>query len=123
MSDAQDQERIEALEAQVRTLVDVTRAHYKQIAELEVELAKVKAENDRLSGKACLVCGRTEPCTDAPDACTFDPDPITAAKQFLERAWKAEAERDAAVALLDSIRCDIQCAHWHKDIDAALRRK
>lgn len=23
----------------------------------------------------CLICGRTEPCTETPDACTFDPTP------------------------------------------------
>lgn len=25
--------------------------------------------------RVCLVCGRGEPCTESPEACTFDPTP------------------------------------------------
>lgn len=53
----------------------------------------------QLEGRACLICGRSEPCeldkdTGKPDwpgsPCTFDPSPVDAARQFM-------AERDAAI--------------------------
>lgn len=59
-------------------------------------LAASEKKVARLEGRMCLVCGAPEPCKDAPDACTFDPSPIDAARAFLDRATAAEAlARDA----------------------------
>jgi hypothetical protein len=50
-------------------------------------------------------------------------DHLSICKSERQAAWdelaKVKAVRDAAVALLTDIRCDIQCEHWHEDIDAA----
>jgi hypothetical protein len=73
----------------------------ERIATLEAALAAAQAENDRLQGKACLMCGAPKPCeladTEYPP-CTFDPNPIQAARAFLDRAIKAETERDIVLA-------------------------
>ncbi|KKL61582.1 hypothetical protein LCGC14_2193860 [marine sediment metagenome] len=65
---------------------------------LKAQLAKARAENARLQGQACLICGRDEPCeldtnkNNDPNwpgsPCTFDPSPIDAARRFMD-------ERDA----------------------------
>ena len=43
-----------------------------------------------------------------------------AIQQEREQSNRVKGERDRAFSLLRSIRYDIQCTHWHKDIDAAL---
>jgi hypothetical protein len=66
-------------------MVQSAQALADRVAERDAEIA-------RLTGRMCLICGRPEPCKETPEACTFDPDPITAARSFLERAHKAEAD-------------------------------
>ena len=68
------------------------------------KIADLEAENARLQGKACLICGRDTPCEldtnkdNAPNwpgsPCTFDPSPIDAARRFMQ-------ERDEARALAE----------------------
>lgn len=59
---------------------------------LKAEIARLTSTVARLEGRMCLICGASAPCAETPDACTFDPDPIDAARGFLDRATKAEAE-------------------------------
>lgn len=44
-------------------------------------------------------------------------------RRLRTRVVELKAERDAAVKLLEAIRQDEQCAHWHEDIDAARGEK
>lgn len=90
----------------------------RQIAELDAEIA-------RLTGRMCLICGKPEPCSESPDACTFDPNPIDAAREFLHRATRAEEQaaalRKAAKALRDRIdERDTHLAEVLPAIDAAI---
>lgn len=64
--------------------------------ELERALTAAEATIARLEGRMCLICGRSEPCTEAPDACTFDPSPLDAAKRFRDRAVAAQAALEEA---------------------------
>lgn len=43
--------------------------------------------------------------------------------KLVEEMDAVRAERDAAVKLLEAIRQDEQCAHWHESIDAARGEK
>ena len=70
-----------------------------EIERLRSRLAEAKATIDRLSGRLCLVCGAKSPC-DTSDACTFDPNPVQAAQEFLRRAAEAEAQAGAMRAAL-----------------------
>jgi hypothetical protein len=93
------------------------------VREAAAKLAELARERDRLTGKMCLICGRLEPCEEAPDACTFDPHPIDAARAFLNRAHKAEAERDKLRELLRRSRSWVDAlmdAKLCAAIDAAL---
>jgi hypothetical protein len=93
------------------------------MTEAAAKLAELARERDRLTGKMCLICGRLEPCEEAPDACTFDPHPIDAARAFLNRAHKAEAERDKLRELLRRSRSWVDAlmdAKLCAAIDAAL---
>lgn len=65
---------------------------HNRIDTLTNERNSAREKIARLSGKLCLVCGSRKPCKEAPDACTFDLNPIQAAQEFLARAVKAEAE-------------------------------
>ena len=68
-------------------------------------IADLEAENARLQGRACLICGRDAPCEldtnkdNDPNwpgsPCTFDLSPIDAARRFMQKRdeWKALAER------------------------------
>jgi len=98
---------------------EITRM-YELTREAAAALAEAQERIARLEGRICLVCGRREPCKEAPDACTFDPSPIEAAQAFLKRAVAAEndskriewMERNPCRAndLLDSV-----CGEWVKD--------
>lgn len=77
---------------------DKMRAVEYYAREASEKIESLAEENARLTGKMCLICGRPEPCTDTPEACTFDPHPIEAARAFLRRAERAEADRDKAIA-------------------------
>ena len=85
----------------------------KKIAALEAQLAAEREKIARLEGRMCLVCGRPEPCQDAPDACTFDPDPISAAREFLDRARMADEELAAVRAERDALLSKIALAYGH----------
>ena len=64
------------------SLFDIQAALREAAAELETLRAKV----ERYEGRLCLVCGAREPCSLANDEyspCTFDPNPIEAARGFL----------------------------------------
>ena len=65
------------------------------ILALGARVKELEEENDRLTGKLCLICGATEPCEldkSEMSPCTFDPHPIAAARGFLERATALEAQ-------------------------------
>lgn len=68
------------------------RALVQERAALVAEVATMREEVTRLSGSMCLICGRSQPCDVAPEACTFDPHPVEAAQRFLQRAQAAEAD-------------------------------
>lgn len=62
----------------------------------------------RYEGRLCLICGAKEPCDldkGEMSPCTFDPNPIDAAKAFLKRAT------EAAAALLAAQK---QVAYWQE---------
>lgn len=70
---------------------------------IRAELLRLTKENARLSGRMCLVCGAANDaaCPQRDDTfspCTFDPSPVDAARDFLRRATKAEAELAALKA-------------------------
>jgi len=98
-------DRIAKLEADLAAALKAYEVQ-KRISEAESkDLAAAQAENNRLTGKACLVCGRETPCTDAPDACTFDPHPIDAARRFMQ-------ERDEAMAEAAALKADAERYRW-----------
>lgn len=68
-----------------------TKAKKPARRRIRAQLKAAQAKVGRLEGRACLVCGRAKPCG-IREACTFDPDPIQAARRFM-------AERDEARAL------------------------
>ena len=71
------------------------------------EVQELRAENARLQGLACLICGRDKPCEldtnkgNDPNwpgsPCTFDPSPIDAARRFMRErdGYKVLAKRFA----------------------------
>jgi hypothetical protein len=62
-------------------------------------LAAAEEQVKRLEGLACLICGRGEPCElkdHKNSPCTFDPNPVDAARAFLARAEAAERARGGA---------------------------
>ena len=69
-----------------------------QAAALEAATTRAEKAEQRqaqLEGRLCLICGAKEPCEldkSEMSPCTFDPSPIEAAKAFLRRAEKVEAE-------------------------------
>jgi hypothetical protein len=74
------------------------------ITKLAAQMRSLTETNNRLEGRMCLVCGRPEPCKEAADACTFDPSPIDAARQFLARAETAERALAEAISSRDRAR-------------------
>jgi len=67
------------------------RRTLRLITRLARENERLTEENGRLSGRMCLICGAKKPCKETPEACTFDPSPIEAAREFQARAHAAEA--------------------------------
>lgn len=89
--------------------LDGSESPADRITALESELARVTLENEALK---LLLKMRPTPQADMVPA---------------EELERAKAEKDALREdaerlrdLLTNIRCDIQCDHWHKDIDAAI---
>lgn len=71
-------------------------AAFPHVRDLLRAYADMKARADRLEGRICLICGRSEPCKETPEVCTFDPSPIEAAQEF-QRKLHAANERIAAL--------------------------
>ena len=61
------------------------------------------------------------PQTDAFDGCAVGLDLCPCAEVIKDHARQLERELAEAKRLLADIRADAQCAHWHKDIDAAMK--
>ena len=90
-------------------------AHYRERAYCDY-IVILEAENARLQGRACLICGRDAPCEldtnkdNDPNwpgsPCTFDPSPVEAAKRFME-------QRDR---LQEQVKEAETCAKWSGDI-------
>jgi len=78
----------------------------------EAEVATLTKQNRQLSGLMCLVCGRDEPCPETPEACTFDPDPIEAARGFQKQWRAAEARAERLQEALERI-----ANHWANQYD------
>ena len=73
---------------------------------LKEQLRRERAENARLRGLACLICGRDTPCEldtnkdNDPSwpgsPCTFDPSPVDAARRFMEQRDALQARVEEA---------------------------
>ena len=84
-----------------QTLMDAEKA----MAQIREATAKVVKEHDE--ARADLAAAQADIAEMTKDN-----------SMHVANAAKAVAEAAALRDLLTSIRCDIQCAHWHKDIDA-----
>ena len=105
--------------------MDAMTAHARQ---LERELAEARAvaiadyETVWASWvKQCRAIGAMIPCATGG---TFELDPPDAILDAVRRTFQQMAkEITEARRLLADIRADAQCAHWHQDIDAAMKGK
>lgn len=88
------------------------------------ELDAANERISRLEGRRCLICGRESPCKETPEACTFDPSPIEAAREFQRKMIEAVARADGAdrtIAVMDAEN-DRLIAEHIVDMDAANAR-
>ena len=96
------------------------KAHYaehennrKLCERLERERDEARDTIARLEGRACLVCGASEPCelkTHEYAPCTFDPSPVDAARQFMRERDEAKG---MALATAKLRLADIELAIAH----------
>ena len=73
---------------------------------VSADMEEMRAKIERYEGNLCLICGATEPCRlkdDEYSPCTFDPNPIEAAKAFHECAVKARASMEEMKRALATI--------------------
>lgn len=80
-------------EARISTLELLADQAQSRAEAAEAEVKRLTEENARLTGQMCLICGASLPCElskDETSPCTFDPNPVEAAKMFLQRAKAAE---------------------------------
>ncbi len=94
-------QRIERQRILLNAAISASNAAIDRAETAEARVAELEQREAQLTGRMCLICGKPEPCKESPDACTFDPNPIEAARSFLLRATKAEsalaaAQKDAA---------------------------